>query len=93
MVGSVNALTTGLKTIDTFIGLAKNATTSTSPLTGPVGGFLNTNSNSKPSTSSTASTSSAAVATQTSAKPNAASELSAQLFSVAAVGLGALAML
>ena len=93
MVGSINAPSTGPENLDAFILLATNATTSTSPPAGPVGGFLNTISNVNPSTSSTTSitsTSTAAVATQT--KPNAASELSAQLF-VAAVGLGALAML
>lgn len=94
MVGSINAPSTGPENLDAFILLAKNATTSTSPPTGPAGGFLNTNSNANPSTSSTTSitsTSTAAVATQT--KPNAALELSAQLSVVAAVGLGALAML
>jgi hypothetical protein len=55
MVGAINAPTTG-NTLDAFITLAKNATTSTSPPGGPVGGTLNTNSNSTSSSSSSTST-------------------------------------
>jgi hypothetical protein len=89
MVGAINAPTTG-NTLDAFIQLAKNATESTSPPFGPVGGILSTLSNSTSTPSNSTSIPSSAPPQITS---NSASELSVQLLGVAAAGLGALAML
>jgi plastocyanin len=62
MVGAINAPTTG-NTFAAFAALAKNATASTSPPGGAVGGLLQVGSNSN-STSSTASLSSSAYTTK-----------------------------
>jgi len=60
MVGAINAPTSG-NTFEKFAALAKNATTSTSPPGGAVGGILKVSSN---STSSTSSASSSAYTTK-----------------------------
>jgi plastocyanin len=49
MVGAINAPTKG-NTLDAFISLAKNATESTSPPLGPVGGVLSTSNSQAAST-------------------------------------------
>jgi plastocyanin len=61
MVGAINAPTSG-NTFEKFAALAKNATTSTSPPGGAVGGILKVSSNS--TTSSTSSASSSAYTTK-----------------------------
>ncbi|RDL34460.1 uncharacterized protein BP5553_07588 [Venustampulla echinocandica] len=62
MLGAINAPATG-NTLAAFTQLAKNATTSTSPPSGPVGGVLNVGSNSSGSGNGSNSTASLSVHT------------------------------
>ncbi|KAG0647551.1 putative GPI-anchored cupredoxin [Hyphodiscus hymeniophilus] len=62
MVGAINAPASG-NTFDKFAALAKNATTSTSPPLGPVGGILKVSSTSTSTSTSTSSSSSSSAYT------------------------------